>query len=74
MRLTKTQKQADKVKRDARLAEAIAIVNTGKCPICGGGLRRNMSMTGWWQCQQLGAVGFRKDADKPSCDWQTFTA
>lgn len=50
-----------------------AVVASGKCPTCGGGLRRNLSLTGWWQCEQLGAEGFRKDASKPSCNWQGFT-
>jgi ribosomal protein L37AE/L43A len=49
------------------------VVASGKCPICGDGLRRNLSLTGWWQCEQLGAKGFRKDATKPSCSWQGFT-
>ena len=73
-RMTKAQKTAEKAKNDARIAEAVAIVKTGKCPQCGCGLRRNASLTGWWQCQQLGAVGFRQDASKPSCSFQTFTA
>lgn len=72
-RMTKAEKAAEKAKRDARIAEAVAIVKTGKCPQCGAGLRRNLSITGWWQCEQLGAEGFRKDASKPSCSWQTFT-
>lgn len=44
----------------------------GKCPRCGRSLRQNLALTGWYQCEQLGAVGFRKDADQPSCDFQTF--
>lgn len=56
----------------ARKAAARATVAAGVCPCCGAGLRRNLSLTGWWQCEQLGAVGFRKDASKPSCSWQTF--
>lgn len=74
MRVSKLQKEVERVKREARHAEAQAIVETGKCPTCGGPLRRNLSLTGWWQCQQFGAVGFRKDSTKPSCDFQTFTA
>lgn len=54
-------------------AETKAVVASGKCPVCGAGLRRNLSLTGWWQCEQLGAEGFRKDASKPSCSWQGFT-
>jgi hypothetical protein len=57
----------------ARWAEAAAIIKSGKCPKCGAGLRRNSSMTGWWQCEQYGSDGFRKDSTKPACSWQTFT-
>lgn len=63
--------------RDKRVAAAKAetrqIVATGTCPTCGGHLKRNLSMTGWWQCAQLGAECFRKDPSKPSCSWQGFT-
>ena len=72
-RLTKTEKAAIKAKNDARIAEAKAIVATGKCPQCGTRLRNNLAMTGWWQCAQLGAEGFRLDSSKPSCSFQTFT-
>lgn len=54
-------------------AETRAVVATGKCPQCGRGLRRNLSLTGWWQCEQLGAEGFRKDPNAPACSWQGFT-
>jgi ssDNA-binding Zn-finger/Zn-ribbon topoisomerase 1 len=61
----------------ARIAQALRetrdVVATGQCPKCGGKLVRNLSLTGWWQCEQLGAEGFRKDASKPSCSWQGFT-
>ena len=57
----------------AAQAETRRIVATGVCPECGGGLRRNLSLTGWWQCEQLGAENFRKDPTKPSCRWQGFT-
>ena len=54
-------------------ADTCVIVKSGKCPICGGSLRRNWSIAGWWQCAQLGAVGFRRDPFRPSCSWQGFT-
>lgn len=63
------QERIDKTQAAARL-----IVQTGKCPDCGAPLRRNMSMSGWWQCEQLGAVGWRKDSSKPACSFQCFTA
>lgn len=61
-------------KRELRIKEALAIVATGVCPQCGSPLRRNSAMTGWWQCSQYGAVGFRADANKVTCGFQTFTA
>jgi hypothetical protein len=70
----KAEAVASAAKSAAHHAETLAIVKTGKCPTCGAGLRRNSSMTGWWQCEQLGAVGFRKDPNLPSCDWQGFTS
>jgi len=52
---------------------ARAIVQTGKCPDCGSGLRRNLSLAGWWQCEQYGAESFRARPQEPSCNFQTFT-
>lgn len=72
-RLTKAQKAAEKSRLEACYAEARATVATGKCPRCGRPLRRNLSITGWWQCSQFGAEGFRTDSSQPSCDFQTFT-
>lgn len=53
--------------------ETRRIVAGGICPSCGAGLRRNTSMAGWWQCEQFGAKGHRKDDNKPECNWQGFT-
>lgn len=71
---------ARKAEADARLAriqraqaETRRIVAGGACPDCGAGIRRNASLTGWYQCAQFGAVGFRADATKPPCAWQGFT-
>lgn len=64
--------------REARVAEAKAevrrIVATGTCPLCGSALRRNWSLTGWWQCEQFGVEVFRKYPNKPQCNWQGFTS
>lgn len=57
----------------AAIAEAGAIVATGKCPTCGRALRRNWSLAGWWQCSQFGAPTFRADPAAPPCGWQAFT-
>lgn len=69
----KAENEAYAAKRAAFHAEARAIVATGKCPDCGAAIHRNSSMAGWWQCDRLGAVGFRRDLTGPSCSWQTFT-
>ena len=68
-------RKCDAARRESLLAEARKIVDSGdgRCPTCGSALRRNMSMAGWWQCEQFGAEGFRARADEPSCDFQTFT-
>lgn len=73
MRANKAAAQAYAEKAKARVAEAIQIVETGICPQCKAGIRRNSSMTGWYQCDQFGTEGFRKDDSKPACSWQTFT-
>ena len=71
---------AQMISRKARLAKLEAIhaenrriLATGCCPLCRSALRQNLSMSGWWQCSQFGAVGFRADASKPACDFQMFT-
>lgn len=60
----------------ARMAEIKAgnsvHVLANRCPDCGAALRRNLSLTGWYECEQRGAVGFRKDASKPSCEFNCF--
>lgn len=73
MRMSKEEKKAAKEKSDKARAESIRIVREGKCPTCGRRLKRNLALTGWWQCEQFGAEGFRADRSKPSCSFQTFT-
>lgn len=65
-------RDCDKARREARYRENRAILDGGKCPVCGRSLRYNASITGWWQCEQLGAEGFRADASLPSCNFQMF--
>lgn len=74
MRITKAEREAEKAKRMARLVENHAHVKRGTCPDCGCGLRRNLSMTGWFQCNALGAVGFQTGdgIGKPACNFQFF--
>lgn len=60
-------------KRQIEIEQAIKIVNTNCCPQCGSKIRRNLALSGWYQCEQFGADGFRKDSSLPECSWQTFT-
>jgi hypothetical protein len=66
-------RKCESAARTARIAEAMRIVQSGKCPSCGNKLRHNLALAGWWQCSQLGAVGFRADSSRPSCNFQVFT-
>ena len=65
------RRSIDRIK--AAQEETRRVVASGSCPLCGGQLRRNLSLTGWWQCEQFGSEAFRKDATKPPCSWQGFT-
>ena len=64
---------------DARMAaakaEAVRVVAGGVCPQCGAPLRRNLSLTGWWQCGAFGEVQFRSPGceERPKCSFQCFT-
>lgn len=72
-RATMAERKATR-ERLARIhAENAKVVAGGVCPCCGAKLKRNLALTGWWMCEQRGAVGFRKDASKPSCEFQCFT-
>jgi len=62
-----------KERDERRYVKARAIVAKGVCPSCGAKIKQNLSITGWYQCEQYGAVTHRKDPSKPSCGWQTFT-
>lgn len=74
---TVAARKADRKAAAARIAaaqaETRAVVASGRCPQCSGSLRRNLALTGWYQCAQYGAVGFRADGTKPACSWQGFT-
>jgi hypothetical protein len=63
-------KKCDIERTEKRNAEYRGILDAGCCPDCGSGLKQNLSITGWWQCEQFGAAGFRMDDNKPSCDFQ----
>lgn len=68
----KAQREASKAELERLRALARVIVASGECPHCGQGLRRNLSIAGWWQCVGFGAKGFRAADTKP-CGFQTFT-
>jgi len=55
---------------ERRNAECRAILATGKCPECGSALKRNLSLSGWWQCEQYGTTGFRARDNDPQCSFQ----
>ena len=57
-------------KARAHNAECEAVLATGKCPRCGSALKRNLSITGWWQCEQYGAVTHRARPQDPQCSYQ----
>ena len=75
---TRSAKAAERKARDERIAASQAatreVVALGTCPLCFRPLRRNLSLTGWWQCSQLGAETHRADPTQPSCSWQGFTS
>jgi len=70
---TRKRNAESKARIDAAQAEMRVHVARGVCPDCGRKLKRNMSIAGWWQCEQYGAVGFRKDPEQPHCGFQGFT-
>lgn len=76
-KMTRAQKMAARRAAEEKIAraqaETRAQVETGICPLCGSGLRRNLALTGWWQCEQYGAPGFRARSHDPACSWQGFT-
>jgi threonine synthase len=55
-------------------AEAQAIVATGKCPKCGLPLKRNLAITGWWQCSRCTDYPEPEYAQYQKCSFQCFTA
>ena len=70
--LRKAEATAQAYRMEQERAVNRGIVAEGKCPDCGAALKQNLALTGWHQCEQFGAVGFRKDGSKPSCSFQCF--
>ena len=71
-RKTMAKKKEWAESRKASYAKAAAIVSAVTCPKCGSPLRRNLALTGWWQCGQNGSDGRRLDNSKPACNFQVF--
>ena len=75
---TRSEKKAEQIAHKSRMdrlrAEVQSVVDTGICPCCGAKLRRNISLSGWWQCEQYGSEGFRKNSALPACSWQGFVS
>lgn len=69
----KKAQTAAQARMAAAKAEAGKALAENRCPCCGKGVRQNLALTGWVQCEQFGAPTFRKDSSLPSCDWQGFT-
>lgn len=69
----KAEADAHRAKMEAIHVAARAVVATGRCPECGSGLHRNLSIAGWWQCDRSGSGHFRRDLTGAPCSFQTFT-
>lgn len=67
------ERRALRARLDQLQEEARRIVAIGVCPECGAQLRRNLALSGWYQCGQYGAEGFRADDSAPQCSFQCFT-
>lgn len=73
--MTPAQKRAETIRKNKEQAARMALVYAenerivagGKCPHCGSGLKRNLALSGWWQCEQYGSDGFRARNQDPQC-------
>ena len=78
--MTREQRRARRAEREAQQErirqaqqETARIVASGRCPLCGSALRRNLALGGWWQCEQFGAPDRRARPEDAQCSWQGFT-
>jgi len=55
-----------------RRAEALAIVQAGRCPWCEAPLVRNSALAGWWQCAAYPEPDRRlpEYRERPACGFQ----
>ena len=69
----RTRKTDPRLDRLAKILEQnLRVVQSGVCPDCGSKLRPNLAITGWWTCEQRGAVTHRARPQDPSCEYQCF--
>lgn len=68
----KAQNTASAYRMEQNRRVSRGIVERGLCPTCGGALKINLALSGWYQCEQFGSDRFRKDPTKPSCNFQCF--
>lgn len=66
-------RKAHAARMESLQSAARAVVANGKCPDCGAGIHRNITIAGWWQCDRSGSASFRRDNTGAHCSWQTFT-
>ena len=72
-RQRRQQRQESQARIEKAQAETRAVVASGKCPVCGAGVHKNLSLTGLWKCNRSGSGSFRRDPTGSHCDWQGFT-
>lgn len=73
--MSRKEKAAHQARMNALHEEAQGHVNRGTCPCCGTALRRNLALTGWWQCGAYACEAMREPQFRglPSCSFQCFT-
>ena len=71
--MTREDHRASSLRIAEAQATARAALEANCCPTCGGAVKQNLALSGWVQCAQFGAVGFRADSNRPACPWQGFT-
>ena len=56
------------------LIRNLAIIRSKVCPLCGCGIHRNLSLSGWWQCNASGTEQYRvgDGIGKPHCNFDCF--
>jgi hypothetical protein len=73
--MTRKQREAHRARMEHLATVARNIVATGRCPLCGNTLHRNLALNGWWQCNGYASPGFRQPGHEhdAQCSFQCFT-